>query len=98
MAMTDRITVPLRISPELHSRLKELAAQDERSLNAFIAIALARLVGASEPTVARSVGTALPLKSPYTSGVRTRKARPNELCPCGSGTKYKRCHGRVKGA
>ncbi|MGN6031859.1 MAG: preprotein translocase subunit SecA [Thermomicrobiales bacterium] len=26
---------------------------------------------------------------------RTRKIRPNELCPCGSGKKYKYCHGAV---
>ena len=27
-------------------------------------------------------------------GVRAApKVRPNELCPCGSGKKYKRCHG-----
>ena len=27
-------------------------------------------------------------------GVRRLKVRPNEACPCGSGLKYKRCHGR----
>jgi preprotein translocase subunit SecA len=27
---------------------------------------------------------------------RTKKVRPNELCPCGSGKKYKHCHGSVK--
>jgi len=29
---------------------------------------------------------------------RRRKIGRNELCPCGSGKKYKRCHGRSNGA
>jgi preprotein translocase subunit SecA len=27
---------------------------------------------------------------------RVKKVRPNEPCPCGSGKKYKHCHGSVK--
>jgi preprotein translocase subunit SecA len=27
---------------------------------------------------------------------RTQKVRPNELCPCGSGKKYKHCHGSTQ--
>ena len=26
----------------------------------------------------------------------TRKVMPNDMCPCGSGKKYKKCHGRGK--
>jgi uncharacterized protein YecA (UPF0149 family) len=27
---------------------------------------------------------------------RTTKVRPNDPCPCGSGKKYKHCHGSVR--
>jgi preprotein translocase subunit SecA len=35
--------------------------------------------------------------SPYTDifDVPTKKAKPNDPCPCGSGKKYKKCHGSV---
>ncbi|WP_408611454.1 SEC-C metal-binding domain-containing protein [Lientehia hominis] len=26
----------------------------------------------------------------------TEKIYPNEKCPCGSGLKYKKCHGKLK--
>jgi preprotein translocase subunit SecA len=28
--------------------------------------------------------------------VRRNKVRPNDTCPCGSGKKYKHCHGSVR--
>jgi uncharacterized protein YecA (UPF0149 family) len=90
-----RITIPLRLAPELHARLKALAANDQRSLNAFIALALARLAGVAPPPPGDVVAPkpvtsarALPVPS------RVRKVGPNQPCPCGSGTKYKKCHGR----
>jgi uncharacterized protein YchJ len=84
--MSERVAIPLRLSPDLHARLKVLAAKDERSLNAFIALALARV----------AAGVVLPHVdgNAYTTGARTRKVRPNDPCPCGSGTKHKRCHGK----
>jgi hypothetical protein len=84
--MSIRITLPLRLDRQLHSRLKELAQHEQRSLNSFIALQLARCVGASDKF------SRIPqLRPPLPP--RVRKARPNEACPCGSGTKYKRCHG-----
>jgi hypothetical protein len=91
--MTDRITIPLRISPELHTQLKDLAERDHRSLNGFIALALAEMVKRVLPLPGRAIAvTSLPQRPPVPS--KTRKARPNEPCPCGSGTKYKRCCGK----
>jgi len=83
--MSRRIAIPLRIAPELHARLKELAGLDGRSMNTFIGRILSHYV-ARTPAPGVSV---LPVPS------RVRKARPNEPCPCGSGAKYKRCHGAV---
>jgi hypothetical protein len=98
--MSDRITIPLRLAPELHARLKALADRDQRSLNAFIALALSRLVGAALPSVQPVVAPPSAARPVVAQRFppKIRKARPNEPCPCGSGTKYKRCHGRVKGA
>jgi hypothetical protein len=85
-----RVTIPLRIAPELHARLKELAAEDGRSMNTFIGRVLSHYV-ARTPAPGPGVRV-LPVPS------RVRKTRPNELCPCGSGSKYKKCHGRAPGA
>ena len=31
-------------------------------------------------------------------GARSRRSRPNDPCPCGSGKRYKKCHGKRKTA
>ena len=82
--MTARVTIPLRLTPELHAQLKAFAKEERRSLNAFLALNLARL--AANP---------LARLSPRLGGTpaKVRKVGPNEKCPCGSETKYKRCHG-----
>lgn len=35
-------------------------------------------------------------KQAHTPIVTEKKPRPNDPCPCGSGLKYKKCHGKVK--
>ena len=95
--MNDRVSTPLRLAPELLGKLKELAAADGRSLNAYVGRVLAYHV-ACTPT--RGEGR-MRLGQQSLAGVvtlpvpsRVRKARPNDACPCGSGAKYKKCHGR----
>jgi uncharacterized protein YecA (UPF0149 family) len=85
--MTDRITIALRLAPELHAQLKALADGDQRSLNAFIGRALSNVVARTAPS--------MPQRLPVPS--RIRKVPPNQRCPCGSGTKYKKCCGRAAG-
>src|SRR6516162_2037848 len=94
--MSERAITPLRLAPHLHTRLKELAAADGRSLNAYIGRVRAYHV-ACTPAGGES---RLIFGQKSLAGVRTlpvpsrvRKARPNDPCPCGSGAKYKRCHG-----
>lgn len=41
----------------------------------------------SRSYVAESIVTTSPLK-------KSKKIYPNDPCPCGSGKKYKKCHGR----
>ena len=91
--MNDRVTVPLRIATELHAKLKALAEADHRSLNAFIAYNLARFVAEREAVAAAETRAAHAIMERRPLLARVPKARPNDPCPCGSGTKYKRCHG-----
>ena len=41
------------------------------------------------------VTTPTPVGKPQTSVREDRKVGRNEKCPCGSGKKYKQCHGRA---
>jgi len=95
----ERVTIPLRLPADLHARLKALAEQDGRSLNAFIARQLVRVALSPASPVAAPVAAPMVAQKPVTGQPfqpKVAKARPNEPCPCGSGTKYKRCHGRAK--
>lgn len=47
--------------------------------------------GPVETPAAETNGKEAPKKSP----VRSNKVGPNEPCPCGSGKKYKKCHGSI---
>ena len=39
----------------------------------------------------------IPLPVDFPTKVRKKdKIYPNERCPCGSGLKYKKCHGKIK--
>jgi len=94
--MSDRITIPLRIAPELHAQLKLLADVDERSLNGYIGRVLAHHVARTSAVPGQVASVSLQSQRlPVPSKVRN--VGPNERCPCGSGAKYKRCHGRAKG-
>lgn len=66
--------------------LGEVTGPLERSVGARL---LARLAQRG-PTEARSSGAAVPRPS----GPPGRKVGRNDPCPCGSGKKYKKCHGR----
>jgi preprotein translocase subunit SecA len=56
----------------------------------------AAAVAGRRPLVARPAREAAPAAGPVTPVVRgERKVGRNEPCPCGSGKKYKQCHGRL---
>jgi len=46
------------------------------------------------PVVARMVAAEREVAARLTTTTRRRKLGRNERCPCGSGLKYKKCHGR----
>ena len=99
--MPDLRKLNLRMPPDLHAALLDLAARECMSANAVAVAALRnwieyrsrRLPRAATTGTARAAttGTARPAT---TAGV-VPKVGVNQPCPCGSGQKYKRCHGRA---
>lgn len=100
----DGAGVRLRLVPSLKTEAAAYARSIGISFNALCAVALrdyldARKGSAVAPPAwkpARSI--ALPpaqaaSASPTASSAPTRKLGPNEKCYCGSGKKYKKCHG-----
>lgn len=89
----------LRLPPGLAEQAEALAAVQGLSLNAFIVQAVrnwadyqARKLGQPVPAAVTRVRTpAAPVETRLTG---LPKVGANEPCPCGSGQKYKRCHGR----
>ncbi|MFC5525831.1 YlcI/YnfO family protein [Rhodanobacter ginsengisoli] len=95
---TTRLT--LRLPPELASQAADVAAQQGLTMNAFIVQAVRNWVTYQGK---RLGSTGLPSTGPVRSSARAITAPPvqtvpkvgaNDPCPCGSGQKYKRCHGR----
>jgi hypothetical protein len=71
---------------DLDDALKDLGLPPEQSVGARL---LAR-IRPKAATYARDLGIAAPRPSAQVA----RKIGRNEPCPCGSGKKYKKCHGR----
>lgn len=68
----------------------EAAGEELSDLGGHPQSAVRAPLGHREPTGTRGLATAVPL----TPSRATRKVGRNDPCPCGSGKKYKKCHGR----
>jgi len=84
---------------EVESVWKEDQAQTikEEASSAFAGKAAAPAGGGSAEMEAQSEHGGEKLKPVETIRKTTREPGPNEPCPCGSGKKYKKCHGRIGG-
>ena len=84
----------LRLPEVLKARAAAYADQLGISVNALLAVALKDYLDAREGRAgAREKRPASPL--PASAAPQTiHRAGRNEPCPCGSGKKYKLCHGR----
>lgn len=101
--MEKPVKFNLRIPPDLHQQAAGMAQAMGISLNAFTVLALrnwtqyqARGLGQTQArtTARRPASTATkPIASPPTKPASWGKIGRNEPCPCGSGRKYKLCHG-----
>ena len=85
----DKTRMTLRLPAELADESSHVAEQLGISLNAFVVLAVRNWTTYQrkqlDPPAARS-------KRP--DPVPVAKVGPNQPCPCGSGQKYKRCHGK----
>ena len=100
--MTAPVRFTLRLPPDLAAQADALAQHMGLSLNALCVMALrsqvpylSRTYG---PPPARPAGlqalTAPPSSVPVVSKrASVPRVAANQPCPCGSGQKYKRCHG-----
>jgi uncharacterized protein YecA (UPF0149 family) len=83
--------INLRLPIELHAELVDLAAWECVSANAVMVAALRNWItyrnGARPQLQPVKPGPVAPASVP--------RVGVNQPCPCGSGQKYKRCHGRL---
>ena len=99
----DGVGVRLRLAPGLKAEATAYARSIGLSFNALCAVALrdylnARQVQGAAPSTSKPVHSTVPRTTPSATAtpaasVPMRKLGPNEKCYCGSGKKYKKCHG-----
>jgi preprotein translocase subunit SecA len=88
--VSQMMRVQSRAAAEETARLQQEMAQRQRRVLEGRADAAGRLNEATAETRA-----AAPAKAPATAGPRVGR---NDPCPCGSGKKYKKCHGSAEAA
>ncbi|MEO6601603.1 MAG: SEC-C metal-binding domain-containing protein, partial [Polyangiaceae bacterium] len=91
-----------KISSSVLVKLFEVQVHRQEELAAIEAEAEARHRAELEAAVARHPGDSDPMPEAAPLPVQARRSAPptpkigrNDLCPCGSGKKFKRCHGAI---
>ena len=80
------------------SRIRPLTEEEQQDMLAQVAAQQAAAQqAAAEPEAALPTPTAAAIANGFDENDRTTWGNPgrNDLCPCGSGKKFKHCHGRV---
>jgi len=93
MAMAEKVKLNLRMPPDLRADAAWVAEAMGLSLNAFVVQAVRNWTGYQAERLVKYHGQ---VRSPVSAEAvqPVAKVGPNQPCPCGSGQKYKRCHGR----
>jgi len=91
----DTISILARIRIQGEDDLAEMQRQREEKQKLQFRHAEASALGAQTPAAQPSVGQATPAAPVETFKRDGRKVGRNEPCPCGSGKKFKRCHGQL---
>lgn len=86
----------LRLPDDLRVRAQALAERDGLSLNALCVMALRSHVDWQSRRPPPRLVALMSHTTTATSGL-VPKVGADQLCPCGSGQKYKRCHGKPGG-
>jgi hypothetical protein len=84
--------INLRLPVELHAQLADLAAWECVSANAVMVAALRNWIVYRNRN--RSIQPRQQVKPGPVAPASVPRVGSNQPCPCGSGQKYKRCHGR----
>ena len=97
----EKTRLTLRLPPELAEQAASIAAQLGLTMNAFTVQAVRNWADWHGKRLAQqrpeSVQPAAVQRRPPGTKADTAtvpKVGPNQPCPCGSGQKYKRCHGK----
>jgi hypothetical protein len=98
---SSKVICSLRLDPRLRRYLDAIADQRQLSFNSLVAMTLAEYWRFDPRRAARggggNIGGAVSGDSPPAPPAETAeivaKVGRNERCPCGSGSKYKYCHG-----
>ena len=94
----ERTRLTLRLPPDLADTAAALAEHQGLTVNAFMVQAVRNW---TDYQLKRLAPPASMASVPPPSGrpaVTVSKVGPNQPCPCGSGQKYKRCHGKPAAA
>jgi uncharacterized protein YecA (UPF0149 family) len=101
----EKTRLTLRLPPDLAEHAAAVAEQQGLTMNAFLVQAVRNWADFQGKRLAQSsLRAAGPARSssretaPSPAVQNVPKAGANEPCPCGSGQKYKRCHGRPSAA
>jgi hypothetical protein len=92
--MPDKTRLTLRLPPALYADAVRIADAQGISLNAFLTLGVRNWVsyqGRGMQALTRPAPPAV--EAPTQQGERGKVAR-NDPCPCGSGRKFKHCHGK----
>ena len=99
MARVERVKLNFRFPPALRDRLDALAQREGVSINDLLLRAVENYLPFRErwhdqeerrrQRAASEIGRRVPI------GVVVPRVGANQPCPCGSGLKYKRCHGKA---
>lgn len=104
--MAETVKLNLRLPPEVHAAASEVAGALGVSLNTFILHAVANWANyqggrlrqgkpvAYAPPMPAAGTEPIPPKAAASRTTVVAKVGANQPCPCGSGQKYKRCHGK----
>lgn len=97
----EKTRLTLRLPPDLAEQATAIADQQGLTVNAFLVQAVRNWAEYQGKRLARSgPRAAVPAPPSISASVRQTtatdvpKVGSNQPCPCGSGEKYKRCHGR----
>ena len=91
----DVISSLLKFEVKVEQGVEQLEAQQRRAINAQAMEFQHAPVDALYGEVAQEQDNVIPLRSASASVRATPKVGRNDPCPCGSGKKFKQCHGKL---